>query len=497
MPRILLAECKQEVSSFNPVLSHYEDFSVSRGVEILDLHRGGKLEMAGALSVFDRHEEIELVPTYSARARTSTGTLATADFECIADEFLSAVRASSPVDGAYFSLHGAMASVNEDDPEGYLLAEARKILGEAIAIIVSLDLHAVLTERMLEHADAIVVFHTYPHNDFFETGVRAATLLLRVLSGEVRPVTARVRIPALVRGDELKTETGLLGGFIRDAQAIEQGEGGLSAAMIIGNPFTDVPALSSNSLVVTNDDPVRAKEEAVRLARGFWEVRERLQAPLVSIPEAIQMAAHTGGTVVFTDAADATSSGATGDSNAILRGLLDAGYSGRALIPIVDPQAVVTAVAGGVGAEVRVALGGALDPGRFEPVEVEARVRMLGDGRYASEYSGIMTDGGPTAVLQSGNITLVVTSRSVNLMDRSLFLAYGQDPRQFDLVVVKSPHTRYDFFEAWAACLLNVDAPGSTSANLRSLGHVKCDRPIFPLDEGVRFVPHATIHRRP
>src|SRR5205085_5468865 len=136
-------------------------------------------------------------------------TLAAADFRRLADELLSALRAAPPVDAAYFSLHGAMGAVGEDDPEGYLLTEARKFLGKRLPLVVSLDLHGILTDRMLEQADAIVAYHTYPHVDFYETGERAARLLLRIMSGEVRPVTARVKIPALVRGDELITATGL------------------------------------------------------------------------------------------------------------------------------------------------------------------------------------------------------------------------------------------------------------------------------------------------
>ncbi len=50
---------------------------------------------------------------------------------------------------------------------------------------------------MLQHTNAMTVYHTYPHVDFFETGSRAAQLLLRVLAGEVRPVTggSRKRYP--------------------------------------------------------------------------------------------------------------------------------------------------------------------------------------------------------------------------------------------------------------------------------------------------------------
>jgi MlrC C-terminus len=99
----------------------------------------------------------------------------------------------------------------------------------------------------------------------------------------------------------------------------------------------------------------------------------------------------------------------------------------------------------------------------------------------------------------------VVMSRPVNLYDRALFLSHGQDPSRFDLVVVKSPHCEKRFFSAWATRLVNVDAPGATSANLRRLGHTRCLRPIFPLDKDVAFNPrvklfelesHAALQRR-
>ena len=103
---------------------------------------------------------------------------------------------------------------------------------------------------------------------------------------------------------------------------------------------------------------------------------------------------------------------------------------------------------------------------------------------------------GATAVLQADNVTLVVTSRPVHLYDRSLFLAHGLDPRQFDLVVVKSPHCQPHMYADWCARLINVDAPGSTSANLPTLGHTRCRRPIFPLDRDVPFAPQARLFSR-
>ena len=492
MARVLVSEFKQEIASLNPVLGNYEDFKTIFGQEVLTYHHGLGTEVGGALNVFAPHSELELVGGYSARAVTSGGTVSDVAFERMAREFLDAVRSAGHLDGIYFSLHGACASQTEHDTEGYLLQETRKIVGKDIPIVASFDLHGILTDRMLQNTNAITVFHTYPHVDFYQTGERAARLLVRLLAGEIKPVMARVRIPALVRGNELITETGLFGKVVAEAIKVENSPGGLMAAMFIGNPFTDVPDLATNSVVITDGDVERAKREAIRLANDFWQVHEKLYSKLVSMEDSMRLAKETKGRVVLVDAADATSSGASGDSNAILRALIDAGFKRTALIPIVDPPAVQAAFKAGVGATVKVSVGGTLDP-RYKPLPVEGKVTMLSDGLFRSESDGDVWNAGDTAVLKVDNYTLILTSRAVSLYDRSLFLAHGQDPAYFDATVVKSPHCQPRFFNDGAGAVINIDAPGATSANIKSLGHKRVHRPIFPLDENVKFTPEPKV----
>ncbi|MEZ4498163.1 MAG: M81 family metallopeptidase [Thermomicrobiales bacterium] len=88
-------------------------------------------------------------------------------------------------------------AANESDPEGYLLQETRRIVGEEVPIVCSFDLHGIVTERMLSHLNAFTVYWTYPHNDFSDTGARCLSPLLRILNEDVDPVMALVRIPAL------------------------------------------------------------------------------------------------------------------------------------------------------------------------------------------------------------------------------------------------------------------------------------------------------------
>ena len=88
--------------------------------------------------------------------------------------------------------------------------------------------------------------------------------------------------------------------------------------------------------------------------------------------------------------------------------------------------------------------------------------------------------------LQVGRIDILVMTRSVYVVGRQVFTSHGLDPRDYDLVVVKSPNGFRTYYEEIASAIVPIDVPGSTSANLKSLPFENCPRPIFPLDEEVR-----------
>jgi microcystin degradation protein MlrC len=493
--RILVVECMQEISSFNPLPSGYENFHIERGNEMLG-HLGRNTALGGALGAL---QDAGLEPVLCMGARAgSAGLLSAAGWKRLSAEVLESIAAGAKagIEGVYFSLHGAMGADGELDPEGYLLTQTRRIVGDEIPIVISLDLHGILTDRMLRQIDGVAIYHTYPHVDFASTGQRAARILHRLVTEKLRPVIARVVIPALVRGDELITRSGCYGELLREARRLELEGTAMSAGIMIGNPFTDVPELCSQVVVATGGDEATAKAEAIGLAREFWPLRHRMQGKLVPLQRAIAQAATIAGPVIFTDAADATSSGATGDSNLILKGLRAAGYRKRVLAQIVDPGTAAAAHRAGVGASIDVGLGGGLDPGRFSPMPVTAKVRSLSDGRSQLETMKTALDAGPTAVLEYDNFTVVVLSRTLSLFDRAMYYSNGLDPQDFDLIVVKSPHTEHHMYDAWADANFNVDVAGATSANLKSLGHTICARPMFPLDDGVEFNPVATLYSR-
>ena len=194
--------------------------------------------------------------------------------------------------------------------------------------------------------------------------------------------------------------------------------------------------------------------------------------PLISLEEAVEAAkATTTGTIILTDAADATSSGASGDSSAIVAALVAGGYRGSVLAPIVDAPAVEAAIAAGVGNRITTTIGGRSDPARFTPMPFDGFVARA-RGRAVRERIGRpRVPRGPDRGPQE-RVPHVRRDEPAGDAPRPIAVPRlwpGPDP--FDAVVVKSPRCEPHLFDAWAARTVHIDAPGSTSANLRSLGH--------------------------
>ena len=258
--KVLVVEFEQETSHFNPRITTRDGFTVLHGDELLSHFADTNTYVAGGLDVF-AEEEIEVVPGYGASSVTSGGPVATADLDYMTSEFTATVEANLDVNGIYIAFHGATSGIDEPDPEGRILERVRRIVGDK-PIVCSFDLHGILTDRLVTLSDAVVALHTYPHTDMRETGRRAARLLVRLLRDEINPVVAQVKLPLLVRGDELITATGLFGQATARCAEYEGTPGGLSALVNIGNPFTDVPEVRTNIIVTSDGDGDEATELA-------------------------------------------------------------------------------------------------------------------------------------------------------------------------------------------------------------------------------------------
>ena len=485
MKSVLIAEIAQEVSTFNPVETDFEAFQLHYENNLFDFHNGKPTQMGGAIKVLEK--KFRIIPTFGARA-TSAGPMSKNCWEKISSEYIKYLEKNkNKIDGIYLSLHGAMQGISENDPEGWIIEKTRRIFGESVPIVFSMDLHGILTKKMITYSDGFTSFHTYPHVDFFNTGERAADLLTYIISGAKLDI-ARIKIPALVRGDELITETGCFGNQINKIKKLEFEKKIISGGFHIGNPFTDVPELCSQIYFIYDKFHNENKQIIKSIANDFWKNRSKMQSKLIEIDQAYEQSKKIQGTIIFTDAADAPSSGAPGDSNYIIKFLHKKKYNKKVLAPIADPSLVKKAINSGIGSEFYGKLGGYFD-NQFKPYEMIFRVKLISDGDHIEESRNVKRNAGKTVVLISDNFTIVCTSKPISLFDRSIFFGNGINPKRFDLIIVKSPHCRPEFFDEWSTINFNIDAPGATSANLHSLGHTICNRPIFPLEKNTKFDP--------
>jgi microcystin degradation protein MlrC len=200
--RIAVASLMQESNTFSTMMTRHEDFNPVFGPAAFQRHRGKLTEMGGFIDALSRKRH-EIVPLCAAWAITANRTRR-ADFRRLVDEF-SARLARVLFDGLLLAMHGAQTAEGVDDVEGHVLMRAREIVGPVLPIVVTLDLHANITQTMIDRATALVGYHTYPHTDMYEIGQKAAMLLLSTLSGAVRPVMAWRKLPLLVNAENHQT----------------------------------------------------------------------------------------------------------------------------------------------------------------------------------------------------------------------------------------------------------------------------------------------------
>ncbi|HZY84083.1 MAG TPA: M81 family metallopeptidase, partial [Gemmataceae bacterium] len=325
--RVAVGQLWQESNTFNPLpttRADFEHFGVVRGAELVE-RMADTNELGGFIQSLrlwpERPEIVGLV-----RLPAWPGGAATHDtFTWLRDELVESLRKALPVDAVLLALHGSLAAEGAPDVEGEVLDALRNLLGPDVPLVATLDLHANVTERMVRAADALVLYHTAPHIDVFETGQRGAAVLRRILVEGARPVTAFQKLPVVFPAERANTQdpASVSHGLRLRLQELEADSRVLSAGLATVQPWLDIPELGSSVLVVTDGDADLARSECARLAAEVWERRREYLPELVPVAEAVRVAHdNADGLVVLSDSADSTTSGAPGDSNWVLRELL-------------------------------------------------------------------------------------------------------------------------------------------------------------------------------
>lgn len=476
MARVAVGGFQHETNTFAPLKATLANFErpdawpgLARGEAMLAGVNGVHIPIAGAVDRL-RESGHDIVPLSWGSATPSAHVTEQA-YERIAGAILEDLAAALPVDGVYLDLHGAMVVDHFQDGEGELLRRVRDLVGLNVPISVSLDLHANLTEAMVRHADAIDIYRTYPHIDMGETGARAAAHLEALMKSGGRWAKAFRRtdflIPLNFGCTDIEPAKGLYANDLLSAIA----PGSVRAASLaMGFPLSDIAEVGPG-LVAYGDDQAAADRAAETLIERVnaeeGRFGDRIWRPDDAVSEAMRRAPFASRPFVLADTQDNPGGGGTGDTTGLLRALLMRRPEGAVIGLFNDAESVQRAQSVGIGENVRLAIGGKLFPSD-SPVEVEATVHRLEDGRFVGTgpmWGGARYEMGPTALVDVEGLKVVISSKPEQTGDQSMFRHVGIEPSEMKIVALKSSvHFRADFAPI-AESVMIVAAPGPVYAD--------------------------------
>jgi microcystin degradation protein MlrC len=494
MTRIAVGGFLHETNTFAPTKATYDAFvqgggwpRMVLGADIPRLIRKVNVGLAGFIDAAEG-EDWELVPTIFAAATPSAHVTRDA-YERITKVMLDGIASAGRIDGIYLDLHGAMVTEHLDDGEGELLARVRHIVGNDMPLVVSLDLHANVTPVMVAHADALIAYRTYPHIDMADTGRASAKHLALLLKTKQRFAKAFRQIPFLIPISWQCTNDQPSKGIYEKLAAL-QGDAVPTLSFAPGFPAADFEHCGA-SVFAYGRTQADAEATADAIANIIESHEDDFDGKIYLPDEGVQLAMKLSEIatkpIVIADTQDNPGAGGDSDTTGMLRALVRNGATRAATGVIYDPESAKAAHEAGVGATVRLALGGKSGITGDAPYQEAFVVEKLSDGEFTAPgpyYGGRKMHMGLSACLRIGDVRVVVASHKAQLADQAMYRYVGIEPTDQKILVNKSSvHFRADF-EPIAEKLLICAAPGAMPADTASL-------PWTRLRAGIRLKPNG------
>jgi microcystin degradation protein MlrC len=440
--------------------------ALTRGAALFDATAGINLPMAGFVAAARAAGHV-LEPLTWCSA-TPSGPVTRDAYEHVTALLLEDLASLRHLDAVYLDLHGAMVAEHEPDADGELLRRIRASVGRDVRIVASLDYHANVSALMVEQANALVAYRTYPHIDMAATGERALACLGDLARHDaVRG--ALQQLPFLIPLTSQCTLVEPCAGLMTAVDDFERAGQLVTLAFVPGFPASDVakagPAVFGYGGATVEPAVTRLAGEVARREREF-------ALDVLDVPTAIatlrRIEPRRGTPIILADTQDNPGGGGTADTTTLIAALIAARFEAVLAGVLCDPDAATAAHAAGRGRTVELALGAHTGWPGERPITGRFEVRALGDGCFTGTgpfYRGARMQLGPMALLASGGVTIAVASRRQQAADQAMFRHLGVEPRDFAVLVLKSSvHFRADF-GALARKVLIVEAPGANVAD--------------------------------
>ena len=491
LARVAIGGILHETHTFmedGTTLADFAAQSLHFGEDLLSSMRGSRSGIGGMI---DRALEYswQLLPTLYAAAMPA-GVVTDEAYRKLLSKLTNRLAQQMPFDGLLLALHGAMVAEGELDAEADIVAQARAIVGDAVPIVVLLDMHGNISSRLVELADVLLAYNTNPHIDVYARGSDAAEIMARLLRRDLQPTTAYARPALLLPAQSTGTEAAPLSSVHSRAAEIKADDQVISIAVMAGFAYADTPFTGPSIIVTTNDQVELADAYADELSAILFEQRKEALPRFLSPTEAVLLAKRQErGPVILADSADNIGGGTTGDGADALVAMLEKNVSEGAIV-LADPEAVALCWRAGKGTEVTLAVGGKVDDLHGLPVTVTGRVRAISagvfecelpDNHFASFY-GETVHMGRCVWLRVGGVNILLTERKTPPLDLAQLRHIGIMPETQSMIVVKSAVAYRAAYMPIATAVIEMDTAGLCSANLSRFPYQHLKRPIFPLD---------------
>lgn len=499
--RVALMGFLLESNSFAPV-STEDDFRTLcylAGNEILDdiaLENGClPAEISAFHASMERSgEDWEPAPIVVAAAEPG-GPIDQAFFERTKTEMEQRLRAALPLDGVYIAEHGAMTGTGSYDPDGDLFEMVRTVVGPDVPVLATLDLHANISEKMVDHTDVLISYMTNPHVDQKPRAEEAAALMREMWSG-MRPRTAFIRLPLVAPTVTLLTAEGPYADLINYGQKTKSDKIA-NVSVVAGFVYGDTPMNGIAVLVAARDDLAAAQDLAEDIASRAWDMRARFKKTLTSLDEATRMMVANGKDAsrpaqIFADVADNPGGGGRGNTVYVLKSLIEADAQGVVMGVFNDPALAQAAHDAGEGAVFEATFNKGNESQYSQSLQATVSVEKISNGETIGRrgiWAGRAISIGTSALLRIGGVQIVVGTFRKQGADPALFEQFGLNIAHARSVVVKSRgHFRAGFDEFFEPeNIFEIDAPGLTSPVLTTFDFKGLPRPVYPLDENAQW----------
>ena len=471
--KIAVCGIATESCAFSPMPTRLEDFRVARARDP---------DFAKLYPFLPRFADVDFSGALTAKAMPG-GPVEARAYRTIKEEILDNLDKLLPLDGVYLDMHGAMMVSGMEDAEGDLYAAIRAIVGPDCLLAASYDLHGNVSEWIMQHLDIITGYRTAPHIDAGETRERAVRLLVHCLRRGIRPRKAFVKIPVGLPGEKTSTEWEPGRGIYQAIAAEIDGERVMDATIQVGYVWGDERRMAACAIAIGRDSAA-ISAAAQRLAQRYWDQRADFDfgVEALSVDGCLERAlAEDAAPVFISDSGDNPTAGGVGDVTYFLERALALQPPDLVYASIPDAEAVKRCISAGLGADVALEIGGALDTLHGHPLPVRGRVQFI-----RSEETN------PQVLLRAGGISIIITTTRTAFHHRQQFLDLGIKPEAHQIIAVKIGYLVPEL-KAMARRSYLALSPGAVNQDIASLPYKRISRPCYPFDADMDWAPHVQL----